>query len=152
MFSEQELKILKEDEFTDEQIEQLSDMMDFADTIDAIPDDVEKLVKEYENRVPEDTIEGMKAICEMIQKDPKTFQQIVALDLVLSKVVDIKSDKNAEKTIVTELSDEDYKKAHDKFFSTLSSLSVEDRKSFLRLLETINEEQKKDLVSRLIKD
>ena len=149
MFSEEEIREFREDGLTDEQIELLSGVMDIADTVEMLPNDIEGLVREYESRVPADTIEGMKAICEMIQKDPEMFQQIVALDLVLSNSVNLQSKNEQQKTFVTELSDEEYKIAHENFFKTISELSEEDKISFLKLLENITEEQKKDMVSRL---
>ena len=150
MFNDEQIKELKEDGLTDEQIEILGDAFALKETVDMLPDDIEAFVRKYESRVPGDAANGMRATFELAQTDPEFFQQIVALNVALAD--DSEEELDAEKTFVTELPEKEYQTASKNFFNTLVNLSKEDRVEFLRLLANITPEQKKDMISRLIKD
>ena len=152
MFSEEEIKEFKEDGLTDDQIAILQDAMALKDTIDLLPDDIESFIKEYESKIPKDAIEGMRATFELAQKDPAFFRKIVALDMVLATGVEEAPKIEQNETIVTKLSPDEYKKASKNFFKTIASLSDNERKQFLKLIAGLTEEQKEDMVSRLVKE
>lgn len=151
MFSEEEIKELKKDGLTDEEIEVLSDAFALKETVDLLPDNIEEFIQEYESKIPDDAVQGMRATFELAQTNPKLFQQIMALDIVLSSELEEESVQAVEKTFVTELPQEEYETASKNFFNTLVNLSEEDRKEFLKLIAEITPEQKRDMVSRLIK-
>ena len=151
MFNEEQLKELKEDGLTDEQIEILEDAFALKETIDMLPDDIESFVRKYDSQVPGDVANGMRATFELAKTDPEFFQQIVAMQVALSENSEEQSSE-PEKTFVTELPQKEYETASKNFFNTLVNLSEEDRVEFLRLIANITPEQKKDMVSRLIKD
>ena len=151
MFSEEELKELKEDGLTDEELEILENAWALKETIDMIPDDVEKFIREYEQKSPLGKNSGIRGLFELAQKDPEFFQKMIAFDIVMAEEVEKAPMLKQPKTIITELSDEDYKKASDNYFKILASLSETERKEFMNLISNINPEQKKDMVSRLLK-
>ncbi len=150
MFTEQEIIEFKEDGLTDEEIEILTDAEALKDTINMIPDDIEGMVRDFQSKVPADFERGMKANLELIQKDPELFKRMLALDMVMSIAVgEIPQEK--DDTVVTKLSDEEYKTLNENFFKTLAGLSNEDRREFLKLIENITPEQKQDMITRLTK-
>ena len=151
MFSEEELKELKEEGLTDEELEILENAWALKETIDMIPDDVEKFIREYEQKSPLGKNSGIRGLFELAQKDPEFFQKMIAFDIVMAEEVEKAPMLKQPKTIITELSDEDYKKASDNYFKILASLSETERKEFMNLISNINPEQKKDMVSRLLK-
>ena len=151
MFSEEELKELKEDGLTDEELEILENAWALKETIDMIPDDVEKFIREYEQKSPSGKNSGIRGLFELAQKYPEFFQKMIAFDIVMAEEVEKAPMLKQSKTIITELSDEDYKKVSDNYFKILASLSETERKEFMNLISNINPEQKKDMVSRLLK-
>lgn len=151
MLSEKEIKEFKEDGFTDEEIEMISDAFALKQTIDMIPEDIESFAKEYEQKVTASENQGMAGFFELAKKDPEFFQKMIALDIALAEETEKQELKPEEETIVTELSGEDYKTANSNFAETILSLSDSDRKEFLKLIANITPEQKADIVSRLIK-
>lgn len=151
MFNEEQIRELKEDGLTDEQIEMFADALALKDTINMLPDNIEPMIRAYEQRVPEDAIQGLRATCELAQREPEFFRQLIALDIALASQAEIPAAAPAEKTIITNLSDKEYETASKNFFGTLASLSETDRKEFLKLIANITSEQKEDMVSRLIR-
>ncbi len=150
MFSEEEIREFKEDGLTDDEIEVLENGLALAETVYMLPDDIESFIREYEQKVPSGKDGGMRAVFETAQKDPEFFQKLIALDVVLAEEIEKEPIPPEKKTIITELSDEDYKKARDNYFEILANLSESDRKEFLRLISEITPEQKHDMVSRLL--
>ena len=108
MFSEEEIREFKEDGLTDEQIEMLDQAMAWKETVDLLPDDIESFIRKYEQKIPEDAIEGMRETFALAQSEPEFFKQIVALDLVMAGEVEDEPVKPAEKTIITNLPKEEY--------------------------------------------
>ncbi|MBR3885067.1 MAG: hypothetical protein IKJ33_01180 [Clostridia bacterium] len=152
MFSEEEIREFKEDGLTDEQIEMLDQAMAWKETVDLLPDDIESFIRKYEQKIPEDAIEGMRETFALAQSEPEFFKQIVALDLVMAGEVEDEPVKPAEKTIITNLPKEEYETVSKNFFKILANLSDTDRKEFLKLIANLTEEQKEDMVSRLNKE
>lgn len=152
MFSEEQIKELKNDGLTDEEIEAFEDAFALKETVDMLPENIEEFIKEYESKIPDDAVQGMKATFELAQKDPEFFNQMMALNIVMASEMEETPIRPAEKTFVTELPQKEYETASKNFFNTLVNLSEEDRKEFLKLIAEITPEQKKDMVSRLIKN
>ena len=152
MFSEEEIREFKEDGLTDEQIEMFDQVMAWKETVDLLPDDIASFIRKYEQRIPEDAIEGMRETFALAQRDPEFFKQIIALDLVMAGEIEEEPVKKAEKTIITNLPKEEYQTVSKNFFKILANLSDTDRKEFLKLIANLTEEQKEDMVSRLNKE
>lgn len=150
MFSEEQIKEFKEDGLTDDEIEVLENALALTATVNMLPDDIETFIKEYEEKIPSGKNYGARAVFEVAQKDPEFFQKLIALDVVLAEEIEKEPLPPRPKTFVTELSDDDYKKARDNYFKILASLPESDRKEFLRLIAEITPEQKQDMVSRLL--
>ena len=85
MLSEKEIKEFKEDGFTDEEIEMISDAFALKQTIDMIPEDIESFAKEYEQKVTASENQGMAGFFELAKKDPEFFQKMIALDIALAE-------------------------------------------------------------------
>ena len=150
MFSEEEIREFKEDGLTDEEIELLEDSLALSQTIDMLPDNIESFVREYEQKVPSGKNQGIREFFELAIKDPEFFNKMIALEIAFSEEVENAPMKQPEKTFITELPDEAYKKASENYFKILANLSDSDREEFLRLVSEITPEQKKDMVSRLL--
>ena len=151
MFSEEEIREFKEDGLTDEEIEVLENALALTATVDMLPDDIESFIREYEKKLSTGENSGIRRVFELAQKDPEFFKKMIALDIVFAEEVENAPMLKPQKTIITELSDEDYKKVSDNYFKILASLSESERKEFLNLISNIDAEQKKDMVSRLLK-
>ncbi len=150
MFSEDIINEFKEDGLTDEEIELLEDTFALSQTVDLLPDNIESFIREYEQKVPSGKNHGVREVFELAHKDPEFFKKMIALDIALAEEVEDEPIAPQKKTIITELSDEDYKKASDNYFKILASLSDSDREEFLKLISQITPEQKQDMVSRLL--
>ncbi len=151
MFTEQDIKEMKEDGLTDEEIEVLLDAGALAETIDIVPNDLEGFLREYEKRVPSGGIEGMRETIELIKKDPEFFQKLIALEMVMAAGVGETPIPKPEETFLTKLPDEEYKKVTSNFFKILADMPESDREEFMKLIANLTEEQKQDMVSRLSK-
>ena len=149
MFSKEELIA---DGLTEEEVELFLTTDALADTVEMLPDDIESFIRAYEQRIPEDAIEGMRETFALAQKDPEFFKRIVALDLVMAHGIEEQPSKPAEKTIITELPKNEYERVSKNFFKILANLSDSDRKEFLKLITNLTEEQKEDMVARLNRD
>ena len=146
MFSKEELIA---DGLTEEEVELFLTTDALADTVEMLPDDIESFIRAYEQRIPEDAIEGVRETFALAQKDPEFFKRIVALDLVMAHGIEEQPSKPAEKTIITELPKNEYERVSKNFFKILANLSDSDRKEFLKLITNLTEEQKEDMVARL---
>lgn len=152
MFTESQRKEFIEDGLSDEEIDTLENALAMSETIDLLPDDIEAFIKEYESKIPDDTMGGIKAILFAAEKDPKFFNQLMALNLALATEMNENvPTQKLEETIITKLPDNEYKKASENYFRILSSLSASDRDEFMKLVMNMNEEQKTDMVDRLTK-
>ena len=146
MFSREELIA---DGLTEEQADLFLSTDALADTVEMLPDDIESFIKAYEQRIPDDAIEGMRETFALAQKDPEFFKRIVALDIVMAHGVEEQQTKPEEKTIITNLPKNEYETVSKNFFKILANLSDSDRKEFLKLIVNLTDEQKEDMVSRL---
>lgn len=150
MFREEERKEFVEDGLTDEEIDMLESTLALCETVELIPDDIESFLKEYEKKVPADTLGGMKAIVESAEKDPEFFKKLIALDLAIDYDINQrKEDVKKPSDILDGLTDEEYKKASENYFNTISKLTDEDRMEFLKLITNLTQEQKTDMIERL---
>ena len=149
MFSREELIA---DGLTEEQADLFLSTDALADTVEMLPDDIESFIKAYEQRIPDDAIEGMRETCALAQKDPEFFKRIVALDIVMAHGVEEQPTKPEEKTIITNLPKNEYETVSKNFFKILANLSDSDRKEFLKLIVNLTDEQKEDMVSRLTRE
>lgn len=153
MFNEAQRKEFIEDGLTDEEIDTLEDAMAMSETVKLLPDDLESFFKEYEAKIPDDTINGMKAILYAAEHDQKFFAQLMALNIALaSEMNENAQEPKFEETIITKLPDNEYKEASENYFKILSSLSGSDREEFMKLIMNMNDEQKADMVNRLTKN
>lgn len=150
MFTENERKEFLEDGLTEEEIDILEDTMALTDTIEMAPSDVEKFIEEYRSKIPEDTVNSMKAIAYAAEHDKKFFQELMALNFVMSFEDNQHPTKKQVKTL-DGLSDDEYKRVRHNFFNTLAGLSESEQKEFLKLIVNITPEQKKDMIDRLKK-
>lgn len=151
MFSEDQIQDFKANGMTDDEIEILQNAMALKDTVDMLPDDIEGFIREYEQRISVDSVSGVKELFELAQKNPDTFQKLVALDIIMAVASQSEPKTSENEKIETGLTDEEYKTASKNFFSTLASLSDEDRKEFMKLIANITPEQKADMIDRLKK-
>ena len=150
MFSEEIIKEFKEDGLTDEEIELLEDTFALSQTVEMLPDNIESFIREYEQKVPSGKNHGVREFFELAYKDPEFFKKMIAMDIAFAEEVENEPVDPVKKTMITELSDEEYKKASDNYFKILASLSESDREEFLKLISEITPEQKQDMVSRLL--
>ena len=146
MFSKEELIA---DGLTEEEAELFLTTDALADTVEMLPDDIESFIRAYEQRIPADTVEGMRETFALAQKDPEFFKRIVALDIAMAHGIEEQPSKPTEKTIITNLPKGEYETVSKNFFKILANLSESDRKEFLKLIVNLTEEQKEDMVSRL---
>lgn len=145
MFSEVERNEYLADGLTEEEIDLLEDALADCETIDLIPDDVKGFIEEYKRKIPEDNIEGMKAILNTAIEEPEFFKKLMALDDAMS--ADSSTSLNLAK--LDNLTQEEYNKASKNYFKTLSSLSEKDRQEFIKMITNATAEQKQDIIERL---
>lgn len=145
MFSELERNEYLADGLSEEEIDLLEEAFADCKTIDLIPDDVKGFIEEYKRKIPEDNIEGMKAILNTAIEDPEFFKKLMALDDAIS--ADSSTSLNLAK--LDNLTQEEYNKASENYFKTLSSLSEKDRQEFIKVIINATAEQKQDIIERL---
>ena len=148
MFTDAERREFVEDGLTEDEIDLLENTMALSETIAMIPDDVAAFIEEYKTKIPDETINGMKAIAFAAQNDPKFYTKLMALNTAMSYADDQNPNETPAK-VLEGLTDEEYKKASHNYFQTLASLSESDRKEFLTLIANITPEQKADMIERL---
>ena len=148
MFSEAERQEFLNDGLSEQEIELLESTMELSDTVDMIPDNIAEFIEEYKHKVPEDTINGMRAIVFAVQQDPKFYNELMALNLAMA-YEDSQNPKQKTVAVLEGLTDEEYKRASDNYFKTLAGLSESDRTEFLNLIAKITPEQKADMINRL---
>lgn len=145
MFTESERNEYIADGLSKEEIDLLEDALADCETIDLIPDDIEGFINEYKKKIPEDNIEGMKAILNSAIEDPEFFKKLMALDDAMS--AGAKDSLNVAK--LDNLSQEEYDRASRNYFKKLASLSESDREEFIKMISNVNDEQKQDIIERL---
>ena len=96
-------ELLEKYAFTAEEIELLKDADALCDTADMLPDDADKFIDKIVKEFPDDYDGAWKKFAEIMQKDPKFFAQIIALNEISNSVSE---DKPA---IVQKLSTEQIK-------------------------------------------
>lgn len=148
MFTDAEKREFAEDGLTEEEIDLLENAMALSETIAMIPENVEAFIEEYKTKVPDDTINGMRAIAFAAQNDPKFYTKLMALNFAMSYADEQEPSKEQPKTL-NSLTDEQYIAASKNYFETLAGLSENDRKEFLNLIANITPEQKADMIERL---
>ena len=148
MFSESERQEFLNDGLSEQEIDLLESTMELSDTVEMIPDDISAFIEEYKGKIPDDTINGMRAIAFASQHDPKFYGELMALNLAMA-YEDSQNPTQKPIKVLEGLTDEEYKNASDNYFKTLASLSEEDRKEFLNLIANITPEQKTDMINRL---
>ena len=151
-FSEQEINEFKEDGLTPEEIEILEDAMASAATVAEAPEvsELSDFVKKYNEKIPDDLRKAYVEILDSAKTDPEFFKKLMALEMVMSYETGDKEPAAEPKTIITELSDSDYQKASEAYFGTLAKLNDKQRAEFLEMIKNLNEEQKKELLDRLL--
>lgn len=150
MFSELERREMINDGFTEDEIDTLERGMDICQTLDMIPDDIEGFINEYKSKIPEDTVNGLKAITFSAENDPEFYKKLMALNIVIMN--DAGEVKIPEVKTLDGLSDKEYANLNKNFYKTLSELSASDRKEFIKLISNITKEQEEDIINRLKND
>lgn len=145
MFSELERNEYLADGLSEEEIDLLEEVFADCETIDLIPDDVKGFIEEYKKKIPEDNIEGMKAILNTAIEEPEFFKKLMALDDAMSA----DSSTSLSLAKLDNLTQEEYNRASKNYFKTLSSLSEKDRQEFINVIINATAEQKQDIIERL---
>ena len=149
-FSDKMVKEFLDDGLSEEEIELLEDALTEAQTIEMLPDDISALVKKIDEKLPNDAKQSFVEFLKLSETEPELFKQFLALQFVMANEANKEPQKEVKATIITNLSDEEYERASKNYFSTLAHLSAEKRKEFLKLIENITDEQKQELVKRLL--
>lgn len=149
MFTELERKEFLDDGMTEEEIDCLDRALAFCDTIDMVPKNIEGFIEEYKTKVPDDTINGMRAILYSAEHDPEFFKKLTALEMAMACGEEIEPRPEKPAPILEGLSDAEYKKVSDNFFNTINGLSEPDKREFLKLITNLSSEQKSDMIDRL---
>ena len=150
MFTDEQRKEFLDDGLTEEQVDLLENTMAFSDTVDMVPKDLDAFFAEYKSKIPEDTANGMKAIAYAAEHDPKFFKELIAMGFVMNFAED-QTQKVREVKTLDALTDEEYNKAKDRFFTTFEGLSDKDKLEFVNMIVNITPEQKADMLERLKK-
>ena len=148
MFTDEQRNEFRNDGLTEEEIDLLENTMALADTIEMLPKDKDAFLAEYKAKIPEDTINGVKAIAYASEHDQKFFKELMALGFVMNFADDSTPNKREEKTL-DNLTNEEYNRAKDRFFSTFEGLSDKDKMEFVNMIVNITPEQKADMLDRL---
>jgi hypothetical protein len=148
MFTENERNEFLEDGLTEEEIDVLESSMALAETIEMLPKDVTKFIEEYKTKIPDDTVNSMRAMAYAAEHDPKFFNELMALSFVMA-YDDEQNPKQKQVKTMDNLSDDEYLRVKHRFFDTLDGLSESESKEFLNLIVNITPEQKKDMIDRL---
>lgn len=148
MFSDAEKQEFLSDGLSEQEIELLESTLELSDTIEMIPDDINAFFEEYKTKIPDDTINGMRAIVFAVQQDPKFYGELMALNFAMA-YEDSQNPSQKKANVLEGLTNEEYKRASDNYFKTLASLSESDRTEFLNLIANITPEQKADMINRL---
>lgn len=156
LFTELERKEFIEDGLTEDEIDSLEAALSMSETAKLLPEDVEKFInEEYMKKIPSDNIKGFEAICRSAENDPEFFKKLMALDIAMSLEANEAENnvlKEQQKTIVTELPDEQYETARRNFAQVVRGIKDSDRKEFANMMINLNEEQKADMVQRLTRE
>lgn len=148
MFSEAERQEFLNDGLSEQEIELLESTMELSETVEMIPENVAAFIDEYKTKIPDDTINGMRAIVFAAQHDPKFYSELMALNLAMA-YEDSENPSKKQVKVLEGLTNEEYKRASDNYFKTLAGLSESDRTEFLNLIASITPEQKADMINRL---
>lgn len=148
MFTDEQRKEFRDDGLTEDEINLLENSLALADTIEMLPKDMDAFLAEYKSKIPEDTINGMKAIAYAAEHDQKFFKELMALGFVLNFAEGSTSKPREVKTL-DNLSDEEYNRAKERFFSTFEGLSDKEKLEFINMIVNITPEQKEDMLDRL---
>lgn len=156
LFTELERKEFIEDGLTEDEIDSLEAALSMSETAKLLPEDVEKFInEEYMKKIPSDNIKGFEAICSSAENDPEFFKKLMALDIAMSLEANEAENnvlKEQQKTIVTELPDEQYETARRNFAQVVRGIKDSDRKEFANMMINLTEEQKADMVQRLTRE
>ena len=157
LFTELERKEFIEEGLTEDEIDSLEAALSMSETAKLLPEDVEKFInEEYLKKIPSDNIKGFEAICRSAEEDPEFFKKLMALDIAMGLDANEAGNANLlkeqQKTIVTELPDEQYETARRNFAQVVRGIKDSDRQEFANMMINLNEEQKADMVQRLTRD
>lgn len=148
MFTESERKEFLEDGLTEEEIDVLENTMALTETVEMLPKDIESFIEEYRTKIPDDTVNSMKAMAYAAEHDPKFFNELMALNFVMA-YEDSQNPTPKQVKTLDGLTDDEYARVKHNFFHTLAGLSESEQKEFLNLIVNITPEQKQDMINRL---
>jgi hypothetical protein len=86
----------------------INDAIALAETVDLLPDDPQVLLDRIDKEIPDDFVEGVAQLVKIAKKDPKFFNQIVALLEVLSEAEEVEdaSEGSVEKVSLADIEQE----------------------------------------------
>ncbi len=74
---------------TPEDLELFNDAEALSATVEMLPEDADKILERLDKEIPDDYEQGFKKLAEIAEKDPKFFQQILALYEVTNSVREV---------------------------------------------------------------
>ncbi len=149
VFTEKEIRdMIASGDLTQEELEILESAGAVVDTIDLVGDPAE-VVAQLASLPDRPETNSVEQILKTAETDEKFFARLMSL-VAISKQAEV-ADNKCHDPVINALSDEEYVKASVNFYQNLQSMPLEKRKELFAILTDLSTEQRKDLVSQLLK-
>ena len=145
------MEFLTEEELSElspEEREIIENAWSIKETLDMLPDDISELMAKYHSYIGDvSTDEEVRKLLKLAETDPSFCAQIMAMvDLADINVTLPPATKNPN---ILALSDEEYKRAEGKLFTSIVNMKPEVRKEFIEVLNNLTPEQEKQMLDEL---
>ena len=145
------IEFLTEEELSDlspEEREIIENAWSIKETLDMLPDDISEFMAKYHAYIGDvSTDEEVRKLLKLSETDPAFLAQIMALvDLADINVTLPPATKNPN---ILALSDEEYKRAEGKLFTSIVNMKPEVRREFVEVLKNLTPEQEKQMLDEL---
>lgn len=155
ILSEEDFEKLKTYGMTEDDIEELKMSLTLVEAGEAVPEDIDGLLKRIEEYFPsDDPQKTIQMFFELPEKDPEFFNQILALQTFVG-VVDSPIEEthvgDALRQIRVAETEEEKQELTTRLFNRIKGLNAESKATFLKQMQSLETNEKKELLDILNK-
>ena len=156
LLNEEDFEKLKQRGMSAEEIENLKTSLSLVEEADKLPDDITALLERIENYFPKDDVGAtVEMLFELTEKDPDFFNQIIALQAVIGVVDSPIAETHVGDALrqIREAENEEEKTAlTNDLLARIKGLNATSKAEFLKEMQSLNTEDKKELLAILNKN
>lgn len=155
LLTEEDFEKLKQRGLSEDDIANLKDSLSIVETAKMVPDDAEALLDKIDAYFPKDDVsKTVEMFFELAEKDPDFFMQIIAMQALVGTVdtpINETHVGDALRQIRDAETDEEKEQLTSELFVRIKNLNAESKPVFLKEMQSLSTEEKKQLLEILNK-